>query len=182
MWLLLCRGCNCHALIYDEPNYKGRPLHLSQQNANFLNDFFNDRVESIQLAGNCQWLFYEHINFLGRTHLLRAGYYASAPKWGGRANQISSARALPPEGTVIICLFQHVHFQGRMMVLYGSLPSLPFVDFDDHISSVIIVGGMWRLFVDADYTGESVRLGKGYYPSVHYFKIGGDSISSVMLD
>ena len=152
---------------------------LSQQNAYFGNDFFNDRVESINLKGKCKWLFYQHGNFLGSSHLLRAGYYASAPRWGGRGNQISSARALPPDGTRAICLFQHGNYQGRMLVLYGSHSNLPAVDFNDHISSVLITGGKWRLYEHTHFIGRSVSLGPGEYPSIHGLRIGGDTVSSL---
>lgn len=178
-------GCGCTADIYDSGNYGGRVLRISQQNADFTNDFFNDRVESIRLHGNCRWIFYENTNFdlaeggQGSTHLLRAGYYASAPSWGGRGNQISSARALPPDGTKAIALFQHLNFAGRMLVLYSSSNHLQLLDFGDHVSSVIVIGGTWTLYQHDSYQGMSSRLAPGEYPSIHSLGVGADSVSSV---
>lgn len=116
---------------------------------------------------------------LSSSHLLTAGYYSSAPRWGGSGNQISSARALPPDNTVAICLFQHANYQGRMLVLYGSNSHLPSLNFGDAISSIIITGGTWTLFEHSNYRGRSSRLVQGEYPDLHSFHIGGDSVSSV---
>ena len=168
--------------MYDHSNYGGRLLTLSQQNAHFANDFFNDRVESIRLHGTCKWLFYEHANFLGSSHLLQAGYFASAPGWGGSGNRISSARALPPSGTTAILLFDHANFSGRMLMLYASSSHLPTLDFSDHISSVIVTGGHWTLFQHTDYQGTHSAFGVGEYPNIHSTSVGGDSVSSVRRD
>jgi len=86
---------------------------------------------------------------------LSPGYYASAPRWGGPGNRISSARALPTGGTEAIILFQHPNFSGRMLVLFDSVSSLPSLDFNDHVSSAIVTGGTWNLFEHGDYTGKS---------------------------
>ena len=136
-------------------------------------------MESIRLHGNCRWLFYEHDNFIGRVHLLHVGYYASAPGWGGSGNQITSARALPPTGTVAIALFQHDNYEGRMLVLYDSSSHFPSLDFEDHVSSVIIIGGTWTLYERINYQGRSSRLGFGDYANIHSLHVGGDAISSV---
>lgn len=169
--------------MYDGPNYGGRVLLVRQQNAEFNNDFFNDRVESIHLNGNCKWLFYEHTNFYGQVHFLNIGYYSSAPSWGGSGNRISSARVLPSQGTVAIVLFQHSYFKGRMIVLYGSNSHLHISEnFGDTISSAIVLGGSWTLFQHAYFGGSSTTLGAGDYTTIHNFNVGGDSVSSVRLN
>lgn len=127
------------------------------------------------------WIFYEHALFLGSAHLLNAGYYSSAPHWGGSGNHISSARALPPSGTTAIALFQHSHFTGRMLVLYDSETDLPFENFNDQVSSIIVTGGSWTLFEHTDFQGASSTVTKGDYTSLHdsRLSIGGDRVSSV---
>lgn len=153
---------------------------IFQQNAHFANDFFNDRVESIRINGNCRWLLYEHSFFLGSVHFLAAGYYASAPRWGGSNNAISSARVIP-QNTVAILLFQHGNYRGRMLTLYSSNTHLPSLDFGDHVSSIIITGGTWTVYEHSNYGGRSSRLAPGEYPSIRSFRIGEDAISSVRM-
>ena len=167
--------------MFDGPNFSGRLLSITQQNADFTNDFFNDRVESIQIDGKCKWIFYEHENFLGSAHILSAAYHSSAPSWGGAGNRISSARVLPSEGTKAIVLFQHTNFRGRMEVVMKSNGRLPSLDFNDHVSSIIVIGGTWNVYDDGKFQGKRTRLNVGEYPDIHLSHIGGDTVSSVEL-
>ena len=166
---------------YDQGSYQGRSLLIRQQNANFKNDYFNDRVESIRINGKCQWLLYQHINFEGQSYILRPGSYSTPSNWGGTGNRISSARALPPKGTKAIVLFQHINYRGRMLVLYGSNSDLPVIDFNDKLSSFIIIGGHWTLYEHTKYQGRSVSLGPGKYtsPTALSGAGGNDKISSI---
>ena len=162
--------------MYDQSNYQGRSLLIKQQNADFGNDYFNDRVESARVEGTCRWLLYENTNFLGQEALINANNYDSPLSWGGSGNRVSSARALPPAGTEAIVLFQHTNFQGRMLVLYDSHSNLHDIDFHDHSSS-IVTGGNWRLFLHTLYRGSSATYGPGDYASPP--AIGSDHLSSV---
>ncbi len=150
-----------------------------EQNANFDNNFFNDRASSIVIDGPCRWLFYQDHNFLGTTTLLTPRSYSSPPSFGGNGDRISSARAIPPLGTDAICLFEHGNYQGRMLVLYGSSPYLRLLDFNDRVSSVIITGGSWTLYEHRDYNGRTTTLSAGDYPNIHTLHIGGDTVTSV---
>ena len=163
--------------MYDHGNYQGRSLLIKQQNADFRNDYFNDRVESARVEGNCRWLLYEHIDFEGQAALINAHNYNSYISWGGSGNRISSARALPPAGTEAIVLFQHVNFRGRMLVLYNSHYNLPAIDFNDQLSSFIVTGGSWRLYQHSQYSGSRATYGPGDYASQP--AIGNDQLSSV---
>lgn len=173
--------CDCRAEVFDHTGFRGRQLTIIQQNSDFNNEFFNDRVESIRSFGSCRWLFYEHNNFIGRTHILNVGYYSSAPSWGGHGNRISSARVLPKEGTVAIALFQHTNYQGRMLILTGSNDHLPNIDFNDAVSSIIVLNGKWRVYEHSQFNGRYSTIGRGEYPDIHSNHIGGDSVSSVKL-
>ena len=179
------RACGCDLKTYDQKYYQGRSLLIRQQNANFNNDYFNDRIESARVYGKCQWLLYQHSNFGGKYYILNPGYSYSKPsKWGGSGNRISSARALPPKGTKAIVLFQHNQYSGRMLVLYASNSNLPAIDFNDQLSSFIITGGRWALYEHTKYQGKSVVLGPGMYTSAST-ALGGaggnDRISSIKV-
>ena len=165
-------------MVYDHTNYAGRSLLIKQQNAHFNNDYLNDRVESAIVQGDCVWLLYQDPHFLGQSHIVNPGYYPSSIGWGENGNHISSARALPSEGTVAIALFQHDHFQGRMLVLYASNSHLPSLDFNDQITSFIITGGRWTLYQHSSYGGRSATFGLGQYPTAPS-SVGNDQISSV---
>ena len=179
------RVCGCNLRAYDKTFYRGRMLLLKQQNANFLNDYYNDRVESVKVLGRCQWILYQHINFLGTSYILKPGRYPYPKRWGGVRNQISSARALPPKGKVAIVLFQHSYYRGRMLTLYTSNRNFLKLNFNDKMSSFIITGGRWTLYKHINYRGVRMTRGPGKYPtrkSWSRFWIstpGNDQVSSV---
>ena len=144
-----------------DQNYKGCMLTIIQQNANINNDCFSDRVESIQIEGNCKWIFYEHINFMGSAHILEVGYHSSAPKWGGAGNRISSARVYTPptENNSYRTLSTH-----QLSRSHGSSDiHLPNLDFNDYVSSIIIMQGPGMSNTQSQ--GKWMRLNAGEYHS-----------------
>lgn len=171
------RGCGCDMIGYDFENYGGRSLLVIQQNAAFANDEFNERIESVQVIGSCDWLLYQHSNFDGATYHLIPGDYKSASTWGG-SDHISSARALPPAGTEAIVLFHKSGFRGRMVVLYGSNGDLSSINFNERLSSFIITGGRWTLYRKKNYESNKGTYGTGLYSTLPR-DVGNDEISSV---
>ena len=108
------------------------------------------------------------------------GEYISAPKWRGLTDRISSARALPPQGSAAIVLFEHYNYQGRMLVLNASNSYLGSNDFDDRISSFIVTGGMWKIYEHPYFKGRSATIsGETESPNIHRQYRLGDTISSV---
>ncbi len=166
IFVFSCSAPGCDAIIYDGMNRGGRSVLLRQQNANFVNDNFNDRVESADIKGKCKWLFFEHINFIGASVILDHKYYKTPCEFAHLKNKFSSGRALPPDGQKALVLFRHVNYQGRMLVLYKSEPNsiYSFHHFNDHASSAIVTGGQWTLFDHGHYRGAKHVLKPGFYP------------------
>ena len=171
---ILNRSCNCIAVLFAEPDYQGRPLEVSQQNGGIPVDDFNDKTQSIQISGECEWLFYTDVDFFGTTHLLTPNDYPTAP------TGISSARALPPIGTVAISLFEGDNYTGRMVTLYASNVNFGSIDFNNQVSSAIVTGGVWTIYDSTDLQGTEVELGLGKYPDLGRYKFN-DLASSVQL-
>ena len=134
------RVCRCGLLLYDYPSYGGRSLLIKEQNANFVTDNYNDRVQSLVVQGECPWLMYEHINFNGVTtnnyvifnsdsFFIHPQNYSHSTEWGGHGNQILSARALPPNSPDLeaIALFEHPNYGGRMVVLYSTIQNPTYI-------------------------------------------------------
>ena len=163
--------------VYDNSNFRGRSLLILQQNAGFRNDYFNDRVDSLKISGSCDWILYKDDDFLGTSYLYEPGDYSTL---AGVSNVISSARALPPSGTVAILLYQHSDFRGRQLALSNSETSLVSRDFNDQISSFIITGGSWTLYRHTNFNGQSATFGPGKYTISDLGGAGGnDQVSSV---
>ena len=118
-------------------------------------------AESIKIHGKCSFIFYEQDNFLGNAHILTEGDYPSL----NFDNSVSSARALPPEGTNAIVFFEYNNYSGRMAVFHSSQH---YWLFYKHTSSVIVIGGYWTLYQRRDYTAFNVQLFDPpyYYPTL----------------
>jgi hypothetical protein len=50
--------------------------------------------------------------------------------------------------------------------------------WNDRISSIVIVRGVWRFFLDSDFRRAAGDLGPGYYDIVEKYGIPNDAISS----
>ncbi|TWP33424.1 beta/gamma crystallin-related protein [Leekyejoonella antrihumi] len=94
--------------------------------------------------------------------------------------------AAPPE----IILFEHANFHGRHKHLCADEPDLAAPEdntFNDIVSSIVVVSGVWEVFADIDYgrpyvrVGTPVRLGPGIYPNLDPVGITNDDLSSLRL-
>ena len=150
----------------DEENLEGRQVKISSEMGSLEIYGFDNRIESIVTIGNCRWLAYRAPNFEVYTYILNSNqYYQNPSSWGGRANEISSVRPLPPSGTPAIILFRYGYFGGRMEVLEDSNDDLSSIDFNDATNSFIITGGTWTLFENPGYSGQDESFGVGDYPN-----------------
>ena len=87
-----------------------------------------------------------------------------------------------------IILFQYVNFGGGSLVLDHNDPKLSDQDFNDRLSSLVVVEGTWELFEHKDYKGDpwvvSAKGGPdkdGVYPDYSAWDGKDNVISSVRL-
>ena len=170
-------------MVFSEPRRAGHILLLRQQKADFRNDNFNDRVNSIEVKGTCKWIFYTHMNFQGPLIVLGPRVYNSPSEFEKEGGILSSARALPPDTRSALVLFEGLHFTGRMVVVYQSEPTAIYRlhNFNDRAQSAIITGTpSWTLFFHGEYRGEETTLRRGYYPTLPDSVTG--EVSSVRMN
>lgn len=98
-------------------------------------------------------------------------YHACAV--GESPAQASARQAALPE----IIIFDHVGFKGAMARTNLSFHYLGKF-WNDRISSVIVVSGIWRFYRDAHYGGDYWDLGPGYYECFFTSKGPDDVVSS----
>jgi hypothetical protein len=58
--------------IYDQPNFKGRALTFEKSVPSLAALDFNDKVGSVQIKGQRDWVLCEHRNFMGRCGRVHA--------------------------------------------------------------------------------------------------------------
>ncbi len=165
--------CRCRAELYQHSNFGGTKKTLQGRISCLTSIGFNDVVSSAKIIGTCDWIFYTDCSYGKDPAILRPGNYGWVAYWGQGNDILSSIRPVPPSGTVAIVLYEHYNNEGRELVLYVSVLSLP--NFNDIVSSVAVTGGSWRLYQHNGFKGSGVTVGVGYTQGPG----GNDYISSV---
>lgn len=85
-------------------------------------------------------------------------------------------------------IFRGENYSGNSQGLHQDEPNLqnlsgrfPQNNWDDEISSIKIIAGVWRFFEQANYQGLYKDLGPGMYPDVTKIGISDNSISSAKV-
>ena len=173
--------CRCSVILYEHLNFGGRSLTVYGQISHLGYHVFDDIASSAEVIGPCDWIFYVDEYYHGDPCILAPGNYPSSYSWGTHDNDLTSLRALPPNGTIAIALFEH-NFEGPVLVLYESHNNLQLIGFDDQVSSAVVTGGSWCLYEHADFTGsDSTFPGPGHYTGFQTISLGDDRLSSVKL-
>lgn len=174
--------------LYQDKGYGGRVLELTDSAPRLSVYDFNDRLSSY-VAESGDWILYGDADYDGDdVYMAVAGsshprvsminFDPVGAKVEGFNDRISSVRLLPTSG---ICLFQHSYYRGRMLHLTESKSNLINLDFNDRVSSVIVLTGVWKLFQNVDFGGNKWTLGRGLYYNSDAGNFSNDSISSVQL-
>lgn len=168
--------------LYKDSSYGGRSLMTEESIENLKNYDFNDQASSCKVRAGI-WMLYKDANFQGEVSILPQGNYDSPDTMGLPNDSLSSLRKFPEVSGPTILLFKDSNFRGRMVVLTGAESNFKGIDFNDVVSSVIVLNGTWELFKDTGFKGTSWTLSdnggeqkNGYYPTPSPFE--NDSISS----
>ena len=167
-------------IFYKDVEYEGESLTVDGATSSLVDLHFNDKASSARVMGS-PWVFYQHKDFLGKSHLLQPGDYLDPYSWGGPNDDLSSLRPLPSAsmGEGVIALFEHSNYCGRMLVLTSSAPKFVKPEFNDTAGSLVVIKGNWSVYKDIDY-GQAV----GTYGAGSYVPLlaPNDKVSSAKLD
>ena len=176
--------------LYDGNIGSSSSLELTTSNSSLADNGWDNRASSAVVSGGCQWILYDEADFAENISspvspsLIGPGSYPWSywTTFGLPNNALSAVRCLPAVGTPAIALFRHHHYFGVMQVLNSSNPNLALINFDNLVSSLVITGGVWELYSEANYTGSIVTLGPGLYPTPFFLTpIVNDNLRSVRL-
>jgi hypothetical protein len=96
----------------------------------------------------------------------------------------SGGIAYESKGDPDILLYDDTSYRGRGKGFNASIGdghyNLVGNGFNDITSSLKIIRGQWRLFVDKDYNGRSIILGPGDYPNIAAKGLPDNSLSSIL--
>lgn len=160
--------------LYKDTNYGGRSLEFTSPVANLKNEGFNDQASSCKIESGT-WILYKDTNFGNNYSILTPGEYADAEAMGLSNDSLSSLRPLPNSG---ICLFKDTNFGARMVTLTGAQSNFKNIDFNDEVSSAIVISGTWNLYEDINFMGTKWTLNVGKYKTPQEGGFSNDRISS----
>jgi hypothetical protein len=145
----------------------GYPVDSLESIANF-----NDQTSSCEVKSGT-WILYEDTSFQGKSSVLTLGKYSSSSGMGIGNDTLSSLRPFPEVDTALplIMLFKGPQFHGPMIYAVGPIADLGSYDFNDVVSSIIVVRGNWTVYRDARFGGTAYSVsasgglnGNGRYP------------------
>ena len=188
-WLFAFFSLCSTLTLYDGDIGSSPSLELTTTDSSLVNDDWDDRASSAVVSGGCQWILYDtdFEEISGISSVVGAGSYpfnfsSNETTFGLPDNALSSVRCLPAEGTPAIVLFENHRYFGQTQVINSSNSNLAHINFDNMVSSLVIIDGMWELYSEANYTGSNVTLGQGLYPNADDLApIENDDLTSVRL-
>lgn len=157
-----------------------------------LKDFgFNDETSSCVIHSGT-WILYKDANFQGDYTILTPGTYQNPMTMGLGNDSLSSLRRLPEANGPTILLFKDSNYRGEMVTLTGAQNDFKHLEqndskfnFNDAVSSAIVLQGEWNLYKDADYKGTMWSVSdkggerdSGRYPKAGRYSFDNDAISS----
>jgi hypothetical protein len=185
-----------HVLLFLYIDYYGYHRHVFAPEPNLNaddDDEFNDAVESLAvLAGS--WWFYSDAGFSGlyKDDALPPGNYPDIDQVGLKDDDMSSLRPVTDvsvtTGDAIVgevILFRDPNFGGphkHVVNAERNLNADDDDDFNDNVSSFVIIQGNWKFYRDAGfYDDYPVVLGPGLYARVESSKIRNNDLSSLQV-
>ena len=162
--------------LYDGDIGSSPSLELTTSDSSLTDNDWDNRASSAVVSGGCQWILYDLAGFEEYDNIssvIGPGNYPfnssnNETTFGLPDNVLSAVRCLPAEGIPAIALFEHHRYFGQMQVIFSSNPNLALTNFDNAVSSLIITGGVWQLYSEANYTGSNVTHGKDLYQNSAY--------------
>jgi hypothetical protein len=179
------QGNNSVTLYMDIELDDDRPkLDFLASSYPYVGDWFNDHTSSARVRG-MPFLLYQHANYEGYGWALTPRDYMSFADWGGKNDAVSSLRYLPGAfEDLAIILFEHTYFRGKYRIIKGDASNLG--DFNDKVSSMVVISKIWRLHEHSNYAGRQYAVTSfggpsrdGFYPYPSSWGGRNDEISSV---
>ena len=183
---------NTHMVLFEYLHLRGQHRHLfsSWPFLNVSGETTGPTAESFVIEkGN--WQFFMEDGFTGALGpVLGPGVYPHPGTVGVAAGDHKSAEPTSLHPTRMgqlfaehAMLFEHANFRGAHKHLFASEPNLNSDeddDFNDEVSSIVVLMDIWRAYRDANYVGEyDVVLLGGLYPWVEEVGIKDNDLSSM---
>uniref|UniRef100_A0A8V5FIG7 Uncharacterized protein n=1 Tax=Melopsittacus undulatus TaxID=13146 RepID=A0A8V5FIG7_MELUD len=127
--------------VYEHANFQGYSREFTSDIANLKDVDWNDCISSVIVVGQ-PWVAYEHCNYRGELQVSLCKAFL----------QLLLLRTSRKMGKITV--YEHANFQGYSREFTSDIANLKDVDWNDCISSVIVVGQPWVAYEHSNYRGE----------------------------
>ncbi|XP_047193955.1 beta/gamma crystallin domain-containing protein 1 [Hippoglossus stenolepis] len=167
------------AVVYEQPGFEGCFLEIDSDVFSFCEDDVDvaadaenldtnklKAVGSLKIIGGL-WVGYSQPGFEGQQHILEEGEYLDCSEWGGSEQLLSIRPILTDFLSPHLKMFSDRDF-GKLGVnidLTGPVINMDDTGYGVKTQSIDVIGGVWVVFEEPGFCGESYILEKGLYGS-----------------
>lgn len=174
--LALAMQAGAEITFFEYDRFQGRSFSTDKKVADFTRAGFNDRASSVIVFSD-RWEVCQDTRFAGRCVVLVPGRYPSMRDMGLN-DRVSSVRQIRGNARVDdyryapiplasqITFYEKEGFKGRFYTSEDPVERLSVHGFNDHASSIEVLGERWEVCEDARFKGKCVVLRPGRYPSL----------------
>lgn len=177
-------------VVYTAPNFRGRSLVFSHDEADLRQVGLNDRIASVRVLGG-RWQICDNINFSGCRSVSQDIPDLNAIGWGSRISSIregdrswGQGGGRPgygsgydsdygggggygdggyPNRVPTLTLFDDQGFRGRSYSAQRAVRNLADVGFNDMAASIRLSGGRWEVCTDKNFKGQCLIVDRDSY-------------------
>ncbi|XP_071323581.1 beta/gamma crystallin domain-containing protein 1-like isoform X2 [Trachinotus anak] len=167
------------AVVYEKPGFEGSCLEIDSDIFSFCEDEEDIAADGANLVSNKLkavgslkiigglWVGYSQPGFEGQQFILEEGEYLDCSEWGGTEQLLSLRPILSDFMSPHLKMFSDRDF-GKLGVNIDL--TVPVINMDDtgygmKTQSIDVIGGVWVVFEEPGFCGESYILEKGLYGS-----------------
>jgi hypothetical protein len=160
-------------VVYSAPEFRGRSLVFSHDEADLRRVGLNDRIASVRVLGG-RWQICSDIDYVGCRSVTGDIPDLGAIGWGSRISSIregdrswNQGGGYPSGGYPgggyqnqgpTLTLFDAQNFRGRSYSTQDEVRNLADAGFNDMAVSIRVDGGRWQVCTDSDFRGQCLTL------------------------
>ncbi|XP_070781600.1 beta/gamma crystallin domain-containing protein 1-like [Enoplosus armatus] len=164
------------AVVYEKPGFEGSCLEIDSDVFSFCESDATDganldskklkSVGSLKIVGGL-WVGYSQPGFEGQQHILEEGEYLDCSDWGGSEQLLSLQPILADFMSPHLKMFSNRDFDELGVNIDLTVPviNMDGTGYGTKTQSIDVIGGVWVVFEEPGFCGESYILGKGLYGS-----------------
>ncbi|XP_022621476.1 beta/gamma crystallin domain-containing protein 1-like [Seriola dumerili] len=167
------------AKVYEKPGFEGSCVEIDSDIFSFSEDEEDITADSTNLAskklksvGSLKiigglWVGYSQPGFEGQQYILEEGEYLDCSEWGGSEQLLSLRPILADFMSPHLKMFNNRDFDKLGVNIDLTVPVINMDDtgYGMKTQSIDVIGGIWVVFEEPGFCGESYILEKGLYGS-----------------